>query len=223
MTDSMTQWLLSKQAVLVALTLFVAAIANLIAAGGKVINSVLKVINLLRGRPRKRSEMPNASHSEVRRGSVVIIMSLLLCAIGLGILGGRHVAAASLPPNARLTSEAWDAFNKKDWMTAIGKADECIKQFRDMADDEQKQLESSKASVPTGTVSKSEKDQIMKRGPLNDVATCFFIKGQAEEALGHTAEARQAYEAAAKYTYARCYDGFWCPAEGASTRLNHLR
>jgi hypothetical protein len=139
---------------------------------------------------------------------------------------GSALLAQKLPPNARLTKEAWEAFNNKDWQTAIKKADECIDQFKDDADDIQAQLEKDHASVGLGTVSAKEKADILKRGPLNDVGTAYWIKGQAEEKLGRNDDAKQAYQSASKYTYARCYDdsydGFWAPADKARGRLRHL-
>jgi hypothetical protein len=80
--------------------------------------------------------------------------------------------------------------------------------------------------VPTGRVSKREKDEILKRGPLNDVDTVFWIKGQAADKLGMNDDAKRAYQAAVKYT-ARChdasYDGFWEPTVAAKARLKHLK
>jgi hypothetical protein len=148
-------------------------------------------------------------------------------AILLAITIASHpVVAQNLPPNAALATAAWNAFNKGDWSTAIHKADACITQFQDQADDQQAELEKKHAIVPSGTVSKQAGDEIVKRGPLNDVATVLWIKGQSLEKLGKTEDAKQAYHAAAKYTYARCYDaswdGFWSPSENALRRLRHL-
>jgi hypothetical protein len=58
---------------------------------------------------------------------------------------------------------------------AISNAEKCIKAFRDYADDQPAELENSKAPQPPDDVTEQEKQKILKRGLLNDVATCFWI------------------------------------------------
>ena len=93
-----------------------------------------------------------------------------------------------------------------------------------MADQIQANLESAKATLPKGRVSEADRKRIAKYQVLHDVATCLLIKGQAEEKLGHKAEARKAYTQARKYSQARISkpDGelFWSPAEKASEALS---
>jgi hypothetical protein len=161
-----------------------------------------------------------------RKRSIAITLGVMF-AIPLAIIAAScPVVGQNLPPNAALTTEAWNAFNKGDWSAAIHKADACISQFQDQADDQQAELERKHATVPSGTVSKQAGDEILKRGPLNDVATALWIKGQSLEKLGKIEDAKQVYHTAAKYTYARCYDtswdGFWSPSENALRRLRHL-
>lgn len=131
------------------------------------------------------------------------------------------------PKNVQLTNDAWDAFNKSDYDRAIAKASECIEEFRGAADKEQAKLEQQKApSPPTGKVSASQKQKLFSRGLLNDVATCFYIKGRSAEYLRRNDQAKEAYKAASKYTYARTWDQngwFWSPSEKASERLKQLK
>jgi tetratricopeptide (TPR) repeat protein len=131
------------------------------------------------------------------------------------------------PLNVQLTNQAWDAFNKGDYERAITYAEKCITEFLGAAGRKQLQLVNDKAPLPpTGSVSKEEKKSIFANGLLNDVATCFYIKGRSAEALGHKDEAIKAYQAAAKYTYARCWDPkgwFWSPSEGSLDRLSVLK
>ena len=49
----------------------------------------------------------------------------------------------------------------------------------------QAELEKEHVEIPTGSVSSGEKQLIAKNGILNDVAACFFIKGQAAEKRHH--------------------------------------
>lgn len=132
-----------------------------------------------------------------------------------------------LPLNVRLTNQAWEAFNKSDYEHAISYAEKCINEFLGGAERKQLQLEKENAALPpTGAVSDQEKETIFALGLLNDVATCLFIKGRSEEALGHKEEAIKAYQAASKYTHARCWDPkgwFWSPSEASSDRLSVLK
>jgi tetratricopeptide (TPR) repeat protein len=129
--------------------------------------------------------------------------------------------------NEQLTSEAWKALEKKTFLEAITKADKCIESFEASAVKLQKQLEKDKAKVPKGEVTEEEKKVVHKNGLLNDVATCYFIKGKAHEGLKEKDAAIAAYKAAAKLTYARTWDPdgpwFWSPAEAATERLEELR
>jgi hypothetical protein len=229
----MTEWLLSRQAEIVAWTALLVATGNFIAAGRDLVRGVgwlFKVIRKPFGHKTELMHKPNPKGDDApmrRRGLIIIITGLLFASLSGGIIMSRHVAAQNLPVNARLTKEAWDAYNKGDWHTAILKADECINQFQYQADDQQAQLEKRGAIVPLGTVSKPAKDEILIRGPLNDVGTAFYIKGQAMERTGKIEDAKLAYQAASKYTYARCYDssfdGFWSPSDTAKGRLRHLK
>lgn len=127
------------------------------------------------------------------------------------------------PLNEKFTTEAWVAFQAGQYRTAITNADQCIARFGEVANRSQAILESEKATLPTGTVSEADKKLIAPYQILHDVATCFLIKGWAEEKLGHKEEAKKAYTEATKYTYARSSrptgETFWSPAEKASERL----
>lgn len=129
--------------------------------------------------------------------------------------------------NEKLTAEAWQALEKKTFREAIAKADKCIESFESSAVKLQKQLEKANARVPKGEVTEEEKKVVHRNGLLNDVATCYFIKGKAHEGLKEKDAAIAAYKAAAKLTYARTWDPvgpwFWSPAEAATERLEELR
>ncbi len=135
----------------------------------------------------------------------------------------------------QLTTEAWKAFNNADFKGAISKAEECIRNFKDDADDKQEELRKNNTpEPPTDEFSPTERETILKRGPLNDVATSFFIIGQSEEELYRRGKdkdpqlnekAKQAYKEACKYTYARAWDPggfFWSPNKKACRRAERL-
>jgi tetratricopeptide (TPR) repeat protein len=132
-------------------------------------------------------------------------------------------APAQKPINAQATAGAWAAFLAGENEKAITNANRCIERFRDAADRIQSHLETEKAALPKGVVSTAEKQHLAKYQILHDVATCYLIKGWAEEKLGHKEEARKAYTKTKKYTHARSSrpteESFWSPAEKASDLL----
>lgn len=129
--------------------------------------------------------------------------------------------------NVELTNAAWTAFSTGDFQGAITAADKCVQRFKGQADKDQADLQSKHVPLPpTGKVSAAEKQAIFRNGVLNDVATCYWIKGKSAQGLHRDDEARQAYKAAASYTYARTWDPkgwFWSPTEDASDRLQDLK
>jgi hypothetical protein len=127
---------------------------------------------------------------------------------------------------------AWSSFNEKDYEKAIEFSHECIDNFAKDALQIQNELEKSGVPLPPkGAVSAAEKDQIFKRGLLNDVATAYWIKGRSAEYLYHKGGikkqeykkmAEEGYKGACKYNYGRTWDPkgwFWSPCEAASKRL----
>jgi tetratricopeptide (TPR) repeat protein len=152
-------------------------------------------------------------------------VAMLVCLLWVG---AAAVGAQQLPLNAQLTVSAWDLFNKGEFERAIEIADKCLNEFRLSAEREQAALEKAKAPLPpTGSVPDNVRKAILARGVLNDVGTCWFIKGRSAENLGRREVARQAYEAAKKFTHARCWDPrgpfFWSPAEAAGDRLSLMK
>ena len=151
------------------------------------------------------------------------MLVVLLVSASSGALHGQVTKNSE-----ELTTEAWADFNKADFKGAIAKAQECIRNFKDDADDKEEELRKKNTPEPaTDQFSAAERDAIMKRGPLNDVATSFFIIGQSEEELyrrgkekdpGLNQSAKEAYQQACKYTYARTWDPsgfFWSPSKKA--------
>ena len=130
------------------------------------------------------------------------------------------------PLNERATAAAWMALEAEKFESAIKSADDCIGEFRGAAKRAQEKLEKEKAVIPANPTTEEQKQKIFENGLLNDVATCYFIKGRAAEKLGRKEDAKKAYEEARRLTYARTWDArgwFWSPAEGAADRLDALR
>lgn len=177
--------------------------------------------------PTQTEKEANMGQSARKRSRIIpFIPGALLMLVSGGIFTARALQGEEEPLNVQLTAAAWSAFNKRDFERALNAAEKCIAEFRGSADREQAELQSAKAPLPPkGRVSDAEKNAIFEKGLLNDVATCFFIKGRAAENLGRKEVAREAFSAAIKYTYARCWDPkgwFWSPAEAAADRLAGL-
>jgi hypothetical protein len=167
--------------------------------------------------------MKRAKHAE--KGMWII--SLVLLSIAVTMFAVRAIGPEPLPTNQVLTTAAWDAFKSQDYSKAISKAKECVDEFRGSADREQDTLLSKKEALPpVGKVSEAQRQAIIARGLLNDVATCYYIIGRSAEFLGQLDIARDAYMHTVRYTYARTWDPagwFWSPAEVAKDRLANLR
>ena len=162
-----------------------------------------------------------------------LITSVSTFLLGLLVLVSSQCPAwgqAKKPPtNVRFTTAAWADLEKGNFDAAIKNAKTVIEDFEPDADVDQEKLKKAHAAEPPlGTpTSKKEEQDTLKRGPLNDVATCHWIIGQAYEKKGDLSQAKLEYQAAAKYTYARTWDPeqglFWSPADKASARLKRMK
>ena len=213
------------------LTAFFESTASLIAAIGALLTGAATAINAvmqhravhLKSEEGKVKPTVGLQRSTKATAAIGVILILLSC----GLFAGRALSSGKNALNVELTTSAWDAFNKNDFARAIANADKCIGEFKGEADRTQENLEKSATPPPPkGKVSSDEKALILARGLLNDVATCYYIKGRSAQELGRRDEAIAAYKAAARYTYARCWDPqgwFWSPSEKAQGRLSPMK
>ena len=163
--------------------------------------------------------------SGVRRTRWPTILAIVISSLGAVPFLVRSVIPSSSPVDTKGPERAWKAYNAADWKTSIQLADDCITTYRKTASQIQALLESRRAPTPpTGRLTEA-REEVLRNGVLNDVATCAFIKGSAAERLGLRDLAEEAYNLAASYTYARTWDPngwFWSPAEIAMERLRSL-
>jgi hypothetical protein len=161
-----------------------------------------------------------------RQRTMVFAGVLLLTFSGI-VFAVRWISAKNQPLNVTLTTRAWNALNKSDYAAAISIADDCAQRFKGAADREEATVEHNGTPLPPiGRVPEAERSAIFDRGVLNDLAACFFIKGEAANKLGRKNDAVAAYSEAARYKYARVFDPlgfFWSPSEQASDRLRDLQ
>jgi tetratricopeptide (TPR) repeat protein len=150
------------------------------------------------------------------KNRIVAYQTLVLLLL---VLLQTHFVFAEEPRHVKVTTAAWKAFEKKEYQEAIRQADICIDEFRGFANRRQKELDEKKEQIPIGDdVTDQQKEAIFKNGPLNDVATCYYIKARAAHELGKKADVAKALVEAKKYPAARAWDPqgwFWSPAEAA--------
>jgi hypothetical protein len=149
---------------------------------------------------------------------------LLLFSVGIGIFLIVRDIQPKVPFNVQLVAEAWRAYNRADFAGAVTVAERCTSTFQKQADDIERKLRTADGESAPQT--DAEKSSVLARGPLNDVATCFFIIGQSAVHLKQPERAIQAFEAATKYSHAFSYnqDGsFWSPARASAQELELLR
>lgn len=134
---------------------------------------------------------------------------------------------AETPRDVELMTAAWEAYNGHTYEDAMAKAERCASRFKNDAEQTQSNLEQKKAKQPpTGKVTEAQKKAIYGQGPINSVATCYWIKGRSAQILHRNGEALEAYNAAVKLSYGRTWDPrgwFWSPAEDAKDRLLDLK
>jgi tetratricopeptide (TPR) repeat protein len=164
----------------------------------------------------------------VQPSHAVLILTVVLAYSSPVVLAQTTpTGAATAKLNQQLTSAAWKALHKGDFREAAETAQKCIETFEANAVKLQKQLEAARTRVPMGAVTEDERNAVNRNGLLNDVATCYYIKGKALEQLKQREAAIAAYKAAATLTYARAWDPagpwFWSPAEAAAERLGESR
>ena len=198
-------------------------LAGLVSGMGTLLAGVAALVTALRKRTERRSRnVKNGSRTE----KTLWVTSASLIATSMLIFAVR-AAEGGKSKNEQLVEAAWQAFNAKDYSTAIQKCNELIDEFRPAADREQLTLEQKKVPQPIkGKPPEAEKKTIFERGLLNDVGTCFFIVGRSAEYQGKADIARDAYSKAVKYSYARTWDPkgwFWSPSDAAQDRLSSLK
>jgi len=119
--------------------------------------------------------------------------------------------------SATLTTKAWEALNSEDYEDVMAYTDKCIELHAEKA----KEMQASLTEYPW-----ESQDKIFSYWALNDVGTCYFIRGEAFHKQGKTAEAKASYQKVVDdYFYAQCWDPqgwFWKPAEGAQQKLEEI-
>ena len=158
-----------------------------------------------------------------------LLVAILVGLVSFQVLAQTNKPNASNPTNSlneKVITAVWEALTDGKYETAITNANQWINGFHGQATQRQEKLQKEKADFPTGAVSDEVKTKILENGVLNNVAACYFIKGEASDKLGRTEDARKAYTEAKKLTFARVWDPqgwFWSPADAAGDKLSALK
>ena len=111
-----------------------------------------------------------------------------------------------------LTTNAWQALDVKDYDAVNAYVNKCIELYK------------GKALVMQASLTDfATKGTEFDYWALNDVSTCYFVKGMSLKEQGKLDEADDAFNMVMKdYSYGQCWDPkgwFWKPAEGARDQI----
>lgn len=148
------------------------------------------------------------------------------------VIGIVLVVIAILPqredgPRPWLLTQAWKAYNQKKWDQAHKWTNILISKYEMPADKQHMELKSNSEPPPKlGRVSSTDAQFNHGRGLVNDVATAYFIRGEANLNLNRPEDARADWQKAIGYSYAVTYDvemdEFWLTKDGAENKLYQL-
>ncbi len=114
-----------------------------------------------------------------------------------------------------LVGKAWNALTSKDYAAVEAYAGKCISLYEERA----MQQGASLTALPS-------KEKTFTYWALNDVATAYFILGQARLAQGRAKEAQEAFNTVVtKFPLAQAWDPkgwFWKVADAATDKLNTI-
>jgi tetratricopeptide (TPR) repeat protein len=116
-----------------------------------------------------------------------------------------------------LTTKAWNALARNDIESVLAYTNKCISLYAPQA----AKMQAGMKDYATGS-----NDNIFKYWALNDVATSYYIQGEAYRAANMKDEAKEAYTKVVKdYSFGQAWDPkgwFWKPASGAKEKLEMM-
>lgn len=137
-----------------------------------------------------------------------VSMSMAQQAVGEELDYGDHTSVT-------LMVKAWDALGAGQYADVVKYTDKCAELY----EEEAKKMQASMSE-------KAPKGKEHDYWALNDVGTCYFIKGEALTKLNKNTEALAAYKVVAdELYYAQAWDPkgwFWSPASAAKQKIKIL-
>ena len=148
---------------------------------------------------------------------------VLSCLTALGCASspsGQQPASAELDygdqTSVTLQVKAWEALNAGQLENAIKYTERCADIYATKAREMQSAL-----------TAKPKAENVHDYWALNDVGTCYFIRGEALMKLHRSSEAMAAYQTVIdEYRYAQAWDPkgwFWSPADAVSQKIEILK
>lgn len=119
--------------------------------------------------------------------------------------------------SSTLATKAWAALAQNDIESVLAYTNKCISLYSAQA----KKMQAGMKGYATGA-----KEEIFKYWALNDVATCYFIQGQAYQKANMKEEAKEAYDKIlTDYSFGQTWEvkgWFWKPAAAAKEKLDMM-
>ena len=119
--------------------------------------------------------------------------------------------------SSTLATKAWTALAQNDIESVLAYTNKCISLYAAQA----AKMQANLKDYVTGS-----NDEIFKLWALNDVATSYYIQGEAYRAANMKDEAKEAYNKLIKdYSFGQTWDTkgwFWKPADAAKEKLNMM-
>lgn len=119
--------------------------------------------------------------------------------------------------SSTLTTKAWEALAKDDIEAVLAYTNKCIEMYAEQA----RKMQGDLTDFPTG-----EDKDIFKYWALNDVATSYYIQGEAYRKANMKDEAQEAYNKVVRdYGFGQTWDPkgwFWKPSAAAKEKLDML-
>lgn len=152
-----------------------------------------------------------------------LLILIFLFGASLGIYSypkvfSQQKSCESLGTSEKLTSSAWKELDKGNYARALDCTQICINRYSQEAKNQQQYL-TQQGGFATG-------ENIPRYWALNDVATCWFIRGEIYRAMREIKRARKAYQQILdNYSYGQCWDPrgwYWKLADGAKEKLRAL-
>ena len=149
---------------------------------------------------------------------LIMFFLIVFCAVSAGFVPVVHAYNFGNYRSETLAVKAWEALEKGDLDAVLAYTNKNIELYSKQAKNMQQGLE--------GYVEGSEKE-IFSKWALNDIATSYFIQGEAYRKASKLEEAKAAYKTVIEeYSYGQTWDpkwkGFWKPAEAAKEKLAML-
>ena len=139
----------------------------------------------------------------------ILSLTFIFCAFGFAL-------AQDKPSSGELITKAWGAHGKRDIETTFKVTRQLIDLYKDKADEQQKSLK----ALPKG------KEEIEAVQTLNDVATAYFIEGEAYLRQERSDDAKKLFKTVIeKYPYAQAWDPrgwYWQVAEASRQSIKKI-